>query len=90
MLETVIRPALNYISGMLKIKSTEAYSQLPVVKYVVKVLIIFKIFIFLFSKTYCFVEQISSTFKNSVSTWAELLMKDKALACFHCVLRCIV
>jgi len=68
MYETVIRPALNYISGMLKIKSSEPYSQLPVVKYVVKVLIIFKVLIFLFSKTYSFVKQISSTFKNSMST----------------------
>lgn len=90
MFETVIRPALNYISGMLKIKSTEAYSQLPVVKYVVKVLIIFKVLIFLFSKTYCFVKQISSAFKNSVSTWAELLKTDKALVCFYSVLGSIV
>lgn len=75
---------------MLKIKSTEAYSQLPVVKYVVKVLIIFKVLIFLFSKSYCFVKQISSTFKNSMSTWAELLKMDKALACFHSVLSSIV
>lgn len=75
---------------MLKIKSTEAYSQLPVVKYGVKVLIIFKVLIFPFSKTYCFIKQISSTFKNSMSTWAELLKMDKALACFHSVLRSIV
>lgn len=90
MFETVIRPALNYISGMLKIKSTEAYSQLPVVKYVVKIFIIFEVLIFLFSKTYCFIKQIPSTFKNSVSTQAELLELDKALACFHSVLSCIV
>lgn len=75
---------------MLKIKSTEAYSQLPVVKYVVKVFIIFEVLIFLFSKTYCFIRQIPSTFKNSVSTPAALLELDKALVCFHSVLSSIV
>lgn len=75
---------------MLKIKTTEAYSQLPVVKYVVKVFIIFKVLIFLFSKTYCFFKQIPSTFKNSMSTRAELLKMDKALACFYSVLGSIV
>lgn len=72
MFKTVIRPTLNYISEVLKIKSTEAYSPLPMVKYVVRVLVILKVLIFLFSETHCFFKQTQSAL-NSKSMPAELL-----------------